>query len=114
MKLTRTRTEIMILFIFIVLLGIATGASAGAVCCQDVDALSCGPGGYTVVTEEVVCEPSACIVIEDGVEARGACEQAGQCDGTTCIKILKVQHDSECGVSSKECCPTAKECCIKL
>jgi hypothetical protein len=114
MKLTRIRTELLFLFIFIVLLGIATGASAGAVCCEEVDALGCGPGGYTVATEEAVCEPSACIMIEDGVEARGACGQAYQCDGATCIKIMKNQQTSECGVPSRECCPAAKECCTIL
>ena len=109
MQVIRNRTGFQILFIIIMLLIIVTGASAGYVCCQDVDS----PDGYTVATGEVVCEPSACIAVEDGAEARGACEHAADCDGKTCIKIIKVEQ-SRCGVPARECCPAAKECCIKL
>ena len=114
MQVIRSRTGFQILFVILMLLVIVTGASAGAVCCQDVDALSRGTDGYTVATGEVVCEPSACIAVEGDVEARGACEHAADCDGKTCAEMIKVQQQSRCGVPAKECCPAAKECCTKL
>jgi hypothetical protein len=114
MQVIRSRTGFQILFVIIMLLIIVTGASAGYVSCHDVDVMSRGPCGYTVATGEVVCEPSACIAVEGCEEVRGACEHAADCDGKTCIKIIKVEQESRCSIRSQECCPAAKECCIKL
>jgi hypothetical protein len=114
MQLSRNRTALLILFIVMMLLVIVTGASAGFVSCQEVDAMSCGPGGYSVATGEVACEPSECIAIEGCEGARGACDHAAVCDGKTCVEIIKVQQQSGCGVPSEECCPAAMECRAKL
>lgn len=127
MKATHVRTELLVLLIVIVVFGIATGASAGVVCCPGDDARQsvCGPSACVIadgtdlagICDVTECDPEQACILIDG------CGPAGNCDQTGCSTMIKARCPSDqptCVVPKEDCarimesCPAAKECCPSI